>query len=355
MEVKRRLKELIVRNNTLIFQMISARDKQSGLYLPMQDGNVNSMLHRIYNNLESIDRVYMTLPKKELIDGNQMLQLESINHNFFKSSIVFIHSDFYGSSVSLTREQAKESEFLNIVKSINATYIINEFPVFLHRMVNSDVQYNFNWNKVSDDDVSPSALGFNEELKISKYFDVFLFSDIQYDYMTSKTSSTKIYRSSQIFNRDYVRLISELYMTDHYDDETANIIDEISMCKAKINFFTSRIDDTRYEFRKISEDSFKNSHNEILVAANHLNVNIDDFVNHIEDFNMLAIIDYAKIIDMKHNRFAYFYTLSKLREYDEIHRYEKDMHISLIEQYILTNAKIIAPNFITETIESYIQ
>lgn len=338
--------------------MISARDKSTGLYLPTQDGNVNSMLHRIYANLDNIKRVYMTLPAKKLICSIQMRQLENINFSMFDSKIVFLHDYgevMYGSDVGQSRSKMKFRPLKKLIDLTTPEHVVCEFPVFIqfiHNFNNKNVQYNFNWNKVSDDDVSISAKSFDDELLIAKHFDVFLFSDIQYDYMKSKDTDNclRIFRSIEIYSKKFMLEMSSMYMTEHYDATTAKIIDDIFAKSIDgVIFFPSRIDDKRYQFDKLSALSEKC---EIpLILSNHLNVDPQKFTN----VDLTYVIDYAKLIPQLHARFSYFYTLSKLRDFDIIPHEETDMHISLIEQILLVcDDAITTHKFSKSTINSYI-
>lgn len=302
----------------------------------------------------------MTLPARLMICDFQMQQLENINFEFLKSSIVFLYDDeqeLYGSDVAKSREKMKFRQLKLLIEKTKPEHAICEFPVFIqfiNNFNNKNVQYNFNWNKVSDDDTSPSAKSFDDEMIISKYFDVFLFSDIQYTYMKSKDTSddSRIFRSEKIYSKSLTKAISEKYIKDHYDENVVKMIDIMfeASSQSGILFFTSRIDDPRYKFNEIAKLS--TDHSMILVVANHLNVDISKYV----DSKYIKYIDYMKHFPQELNRFAYFYTLSKLRNIDAIQREENDMHISLIEQLILLNDDVLflVPNFTSETINSYI-
>lgn len=337
-------KELTISDNTLFLQMLSVRDKASGLYLPSMDGNINVTLNRIYNAKNTLNRVHITLPALELIDEDSMNALHELNKNIFGSIIKFHYMKFYCSDVAITRKNVYELQELYLDRDF--AQVISDFAINIIPLISNDISisYNYNWSKVSDDDNSPSAQSFDKEVELSKKFPTFLYSDVQYDYWKSKgLLGENVFRSKNIFDPQYIKIIADRYLTDTSNDSMTQEISEFINDYKQVVFYPSRIEDPRYDFPQIIE--YCKWSKTPLIISNPTNVPLP------KELKDMTILDLSTA---EHKRASYFITLSLLRESDAIFHHESDMHISLIEQIMLTKADVIH-NFDEETIKSYIK
>lgn len=331
---------IIKGKNILVFSMLSTRDKETGLYNLMQDGNINSMLNKLFINLNNFDRCLVTIPNKELLNLSQLRDLKNILLDKFEDKVSLFHIDAYSRNVGLTRESMMHVKPLyhKINKVLPIDLVISEFPIQFGFKVN--VVYTYNWNKVSDDDTSLSAKYFDKELKLSKYYKTYLFSKIQYEYMCSKTEDTEnIIQHEKIYSPEFIKYQSEIEIKK-LSKETILKIDEL--LKSQVLFYPLRVDDPRYEYDKCVE--YAREHNLKFITTNHTNV----------DTKYKDVVDIQSLFPSEMNRSIYYYILSKLKPNDVILRYEYDMHVSLIEQLILSTSTIITPNINFNEIKKYI-
>lgn len=353
--------KLPVIDGSLFVQIISTRDKFSGKYLPTMDGNLNVTLHRIYNVIDDIQQVMITLPMIYQIDHDNLLQFKATVKKLFGNKILLLHVQMYGDSVAETRKLILDpasharKQFDSFVhhetKFFNAKQIISDFPIEFNSKIDVPIIYNYNWGKSSNDIVDDASKYFSLEVDLAKHHSTFLYSDVQYNYWKAEGQATDlVFRSVAIFNKDMFQSVS----TDEVnsmDAATEYLIDQFIQDNKTIVFYPSRIEDPRYCFNHVLFIS------EIckfpLIISNPTNIKSYDNKLYSNAINS----HFTNVLDLSNvpnKRAAYFYVLSKLRPDDMIFRFETDMHISLIEQKILTEAKIVHPHFADEDVFKYL-
>lgn len=338
-------KELVLKGNVKILQMISMRDKKSGRYLPMMDGNVNSMLHRIYNNLDQIDKVVMTVPELHLLNIKQFTELKQLNQDLFDSKIEFEYSKLYGKDVGTTRSNMLSCDF--IVNSKDFDLVISEFPINISsKNFRTKIVFNYNWGAVDESNELLNK-SFETEKLLAQNYETYLFSNIQYEYWQSKdVNMQQVHRSKSIYSTEFFQRIAKFYIDKAFEQRPIDpLVSAISLLdeslRTNIMFFPMRIDDPRYRFDEALLSAY--SQGMKVVITNPTNVAVIEVVDTIERLH--DTIDLRSyIIDLSASsdkRTLYLYILSILRHNDIILHYEKDMHVSLIEQLAISNAKII--------------
>lgn len=368
-------KELPISGNLYFVHTISSRSKETGLYDPFLDGNINVTLNRLYNNINNFDNAIITLPYDPRLISEPILDkfLAYLNKTFNGKVDINVH-DFYGSNIEQTRKNLMDPELqpgyveklreciLNFQSSNPSTdlNIICDFPILMAPDILEigTVRYNYNWNKASEKDTSYSASLFPIEVELSRRFETYLYSDVQYnywaDYVNTHNINSIYFRSSQIFNTEFIEKTSDDLIWDNYlefDFRTDRFnVNEFLIDQARagrnILFYPSRIEDPRYSFDAVIEFARKN--NDAVILTNPTQINKKEYEDKLKGLKVLDLSN------SPNKRATYFYVLSQLGPLDKILRYETDMHISLIEQIVLSKCKIIH-NFTESIINSYIK
>lgn len=341
----------------LFFQAISTRDKTTGKYLPLLDGNLNVTLNRIWCSQHSIKKVIITLPRKEFIDEIQLNELiKWCLFSFQHVEFEFIFLSCYGTNIDETRKNLLDSKNTLLTELIycEVDCIVSEFPINLS-LISTNLIYNYNWSKC-DDNESNEQLNkfFKLEIELAKTYHTYLYSDVQLQYWKHNVDDCNplyVHRSKAIFSKQYINKVSayniDKWITNEKNAKTKKQIDKIFGNDICI-FYPSRIEDTRYQFDKICQIAINT--NRTIIVTNPTKYDLNDYLLHIG--LQPKIFDLSNETD---KRGVYFYILSKLSPHiDVIYRFENDMHISLIEQVLLTKAMISSPNFTSKQIQSYI-
>lgn len=322
------------------------------------DGNLNQTLNRIYNQRKGLSKVIITLPMPDQIDPAQLERLHQVVDLHFTGLVEFQHMSFYGSNIDKTRSNLRFSDehliHLNDVLLANFTrsrsMLISEFPVFFGNKVQSEweIIYNFNWSWVGEENDSMLTMQAASEFNLAKSWPVYLYSDVQYDFWLSQHKLTKnVYRSGGMFDQDYMEIVSEDAI-DQFTKKNPNIATKIQAQlkeSSRVVFYPMRIEDPRYNFKYVVK--YAKANKALLVITNPTSVAEETYSSMLRELNVLNL---TSIVD---KRGVYFMILDELRKDDVIIRPETDMHVSLIEQSILTKAEIMH-QFSTKSISSYI-
>lgn len=360
--------------NVLIFQGISTRDKHSGKYLPLMDGNLNVTLSRLYNAQDHINKAIITLPEEHNIDSGQLQMLHDVINNIFgKSSmaITFVHmKDIYKSNIDETRKHILSSVFstslYNNLIDIDENFdvVLSEFAVTIPTIKGitdgATIAYSYNWSYCSHDETSQTLKdSFENEQKLALNHQTFLYSEIQYNFWKDVVS-IKAFKNTtlenKIFSSEYISLIAAhnldiLDGSDKYRELLFDIYELQSVIKSDtIVFYPSRIEDPRYDFKRVIENT--KTLGATLIITNPTNFDTTT-IDELYDGGIKCIVDLS-LLDPQVKRLAYFYILSTLKSTDVIYRYEHDMHISLIEQMLITMANIETPYISRKSINNYI-
>jgi hypothetical protein len=156
--------DFIVDSKIVVYiPIISSINKNTGQYQLDMDGNINSMLHKIFLNREHISKVYMTIPSTNYVSDSNLEIYKNYVMSLFDNKIkfVFIRSDIYLSSVTETRKMANkyydkfQIDLLKLLnedsKHLNDTTLICELPFDLRQIEHIErcrIIYNFNWSYV---------------------------------------------------------------------------------------------------------------------------------------------------------------------------------------------------------------
>lgn len=374
------VKELPIEGNMYFVHTISTRDKDTCKYNPFMDGNLNVTLNRLYANRENFIKAKISIPSDPaLIDKLTIIEYKAFINLIFGDQVEVGYLNFYGINVEESRKNlfGRNQKALdnNIREEILSFYkkaptanlnIVCDFPTILAPDILNiaTVRYNYNWNKVTDTDTSFLGSLFEREVEISRKFETYLYSDVQYDYwhnyVEENEITSKYFRSINIFNEEFIKKISdiEIKLLEHtfnldFVTSKPELLQFLNAFKGSrtinkdqpILFYSSRIEDPRYDFNRICE--ICKTHNYLLIFTNPTNVPK-------EIYNSILPKHYYDLTHSPLKRSIYFFILSKLSKKDMIIRYEDDMHMSLIEQTILTDASIIH-NFDQKIINSYIK
>lgn len=321
--------------------MISNRDKVTNEFNLSLDGNFYQTLHSIYNNLSTIDSVVITIPLNVCKQSIEVFN--KFNSDYLNNIVKILHvPKFYGTNAAEHRDMFIK----NFNESFNLGYydqVISDFSV---KIKHSNVSYRYNWSKVSDNDNTESAKYFDLECELAKTFDTYVFSDIQYKYMSDKASTSKIYRLEKIYSS---KLLTE---------RCRNVIDNTSFdIKTKVEnkyssftelikvpkiFYPSRLEDVRYRYDLVQEYSISNNLPTIVTNP----TNIDILKYKLSNSNLIEVSTVNKL-------YEYYLWLTMLTEDDIIFNHSDDFHVSLLEQIVICKAKNVSP-FTKEQLDSYI-
>lgn len=350
--------------HVLFVQCISTRDKTTGKYLPLMDGNLNVTLNRIYANSHTLESVTITLPLKEDIDTQQLTELIEFCSSVIDVDIKFNHIPFYGSNIDETRQMmvlktAELNSFIEFMSQHRLYTVVCDFPLPIV-VDNIEVVYNYNWSYCSDNEKSKTLKDFYlNEIHLAEFFPTFLYSDVQYEYWKNSIpedqfSMLDVQRSVNIFSKEYINAVSQWELQKlSNDDECIRVILDTELNKILNNeqviFYPSRIEDPRYKLANVIELAISNKCKLIITNPTQFNLQeLHDKYPKLKDI----LVDLSEHVTLK--RKLYFYILSYLKPTDKIYHFEKDMHISLIEQKLITDASLIIPYISSAQINSYI-
>lgn len=327
--------QLELKGNVHIIQMISMRDKKTGKYLPLMDGNLNSMLHRIWTFRNQLKNVYITLPNVRSIDHEQLNRLDTMIEKLFNqdpSTELRVWANFnsaiYRKDVGKTRMNLLSRDYPLEFDGDRLDMIVSEFPVDIEVDGDTQVVYNYNWSAV-DKANDILNISHKREIELAKKYPTYLFSDIQYDYWKEQgVDLSNTYRSTNIYSKEFFKLVAEYFapeptLHDWYETAKMNGHDLV--------FFPQRIDDPRYDFERVCSDiefAARTGNNFKLVVTNPTNVPVPkkDYIINMSDH--------------PDKRTLYFTMLLELEEDDMIVHKEDDMHVSLLEQIAITKATV---------------
>lgn len=373
-----KLKEQQLEGNIFVHQMFSMRDKNTGQYTFTMDGNFNILLNRIYNNLSTIESVYITVPADSRHEDFHTFNL--MNKTIFNSKLHLMPID-YGKNAAETRELFAElrpeyySKLFDIFKKLTAnsksqSTLVSEFAIeYDYERFFDRIEYVFLMTAVSDDDLSkPHGQNFSNELNIIKnYHTVYMLSENQIRYVNkyiddSTTANIKLYRLANILSVHFQKSTAFAAMSS----TSFSILQGIELiCKQdNLIFYPMRIEDERYEFGKVLEK------NKQVVITNPTNTSVEGWLvkNGYADRSVVHIFDYSErtyireidtadiiVIGYVDKRSEYFSVLSCLSKDAEIWHNDEGIHLSTLEHVILTNATIRSDSFNTEILHTYIK
>lgn len=305
---------LIKEDNSLIISIISSRSRETGKWLLASDGNIQTMLHRIY--ISKAKNVTMTLPFEKDIETGQLDEFKELLKRL-KLDVKLLHLDWYGRSI----EESRQNVSINFDIS-KYSQVICEFPILLKHQ---NVVYNWNWTATNSKDEAINRFG--KELSIiDSGADVFVLSDVQYNFIDEHMSDTKhLYRSIDVYSREFFYKLFRFYESKN-TIEHENAVDKLLNDYPKAVIYSMRVDDPRYKFYTIRE--FCRGINRPLIVLNYNKTQLPD-----------DVIDASKCGVTTKGQ--YYYLLSQLVEDNVIFRLETDMHIGLIEQTYFTAATTI--------------
>lgn len=345
-------KKLELKGDVFILQMVSNRDKTSGKFNLLLDGNFNQCLHTIYECLDDIKHVTICIP--ENVTDTSLNEFDRINEKFFESKMSLILSDEYGSNAAEHREN-----FYSYAVYLNTNpydMVVSDFGIKFFESTNvgkavskniatKNVVYRYNCTKISDYDNKPSAKFFDSECNMAKHYDTYVYSDVQYDYFTSK--GVPVYRMSNIFNMKLLKLLADDYIAQHEKDEKlSGYIDYIKdFMNSPIVFYPSRLEDPQYRFIDVCK--FANEKNTTVLVTNPTNVSLPSIITE----NQITTPVFE--VGCTDKRFEYFAWLNELNENDFIVRYDKEFHITLLENLYLSKATVLH-EFDEDVVRSYV-
>lgn len=324
-------RKLVMHGNVLIFQMISMRDKATGKYLPLMDGNVNSMLHRIYSNLKNIDKVVMLFPTPDLCDAVQYAEFEKYVAETFEGKVTIQPTAIYEADVASTRRHLLAIGDYDKAEKLwmsDVELIVSEFPINFTE-TDAKVVYNYNWGAVDDTNKLLNE-SFEAEIALASRHETYLYSNVQYNYWLQQDAiSNNVFRSIEIFDKELFLKIAENNYEKALQEENAPIANSLKLISRLTDtavFFPMRVDDPRYNFNEIF--NYCEASHKVLIVTNPTGVALPES-------KKCTLID---LTNCKDKRSIYFYILKTLRSCDVIIHHESDMHISLLEHIAISRA-----------------
>ncbi|BBI90863.1 hypothetical protein [Tenacibaculum phage PTm5] len=126
-------KEIKLSGSVLYIPIYSMRDKKTGQYIPSMDGNINSMLHRLYNNRHDVNEVMIAIPNIKKLNIGELEKLRKSIKSIGINNVDYLPlSWLYGSSVGNTRLKALAFEDKFDTEYIEPTVTVCELPMILN-------------------------------------------------------------------------------------------------------------------------------------------------------------------------------------------------------------------------------
>lgn len=353
--MNKNLKQLKLKGNVLWLQMVSMRDKATGAFNIMMDGNVNNTLHTLAASKADVNEFVWAMPK--LNEADKKI-IEDYNRLYFDGKIRIIEVDeLFGAHAgehrelwSMLRAGKQTASSIAVLKECNnANFIISDYPISHYQFPDdlyADVIYNFSLTKVSDSDNGPGTSYFDIELELCASKDteaVYLFSNNQLNYFVSKlTDISKVFRRTNVFSKHFLEFVADYVINNTEHAETANAMKEFTDTAAlhkskKILLWPHRLDDPRYCLNDFITSEVCNTRYFSVLMTNPTNISDEDILEKLLVKNELFSVPITVICrnDDFDKRLLYMFLLSKLSKQVEVWHYESDFHTGTAEQFIM--------------------
>lgn len=388
------IKEQKLHGNVLVLQQYSMRDKSTGQYKFLMDGNFNVLLNKIYNCLNEIDRVIVTIPDD--VAEQDIAEFELRNHMLFDNKITLIGIE-YGANAAANRTLFNDSfhGYSSIVgKALDECelpldnkldIIVSEFATSKERFQDLKrarlIQYVWPMTAIHTDDLAkPHGEYFHTaEFDISRQTnsEIYYLSDNQLEFAITNWEEhdgfANMYRSKRILNPHYVKAVAYASVL-HTSPEVIDILDQAMFAvDKKILFFPMRIEDSRYGFNEAVKIAREGGYQMVITNPTNIDVqaHIDKGNKENGTTNYATVVKSTNLWSLAENetslkpndiveigevdkREEYLYMLASMDSSAIIYHHDEGIHMSTMEQIILTSAGVFCRNISKATLYSYI-
>lgn len=341
-------------SNVLYIPIISSRNKETGEYQLDMDGNVNSMLHKLYIQRKHIQQLTICIPERKYFSDKALAKYDTyIKFLFPTFRIIFQRIDLYKENVELTRNNIFSfKQTLN--NSTEGLHIIAELPLEFSETIHSKnfITYNFNWSLSGEYQKTETLINSDilENKLAAKGYDITILSECQ-SLLRNDRKNVRIIK--EIFSAEFVRkqfvswkaiylrqidesilssLFSLLNIEENFNDSAySNIV-----------FFPFRVDDDRYKFSEVVNACKQYKGRTLLLISNPTRVSIKIDLSLLpRNFDIIDLSTGYKSSENYLSRAIYIELLSKIAKTDNskiniiIPHYEVDMHLSFAEQFVM--------------------
>jgi D-arabinose 5-phosphate isomerase GutQ len=364
--------DFIVDSKIVVYiPIISSINKNTGQYQLDMDGNINSMLHKIFLNREHISKVYMTIPSTTYVSDSNLEIYKNYVMSLFDNKIkfVFIRSDIYLSSVTETRKMANKyyDKFqINLLKlfnedskHLNDMTIICELPFDLQHIEHIErcrIIYNFNWSYVEGYCQNGVLLQSSviEQNLAKQGYPIALLSEMQYAAFESINQDVaNVAVMKKIYSKKFVHLQFDNWIKHYVNDKELELASKyvedfnnlLLLDKTFIYLFPYRLNDERYQLPSVMSlaeiKATKTNDTVYVYLLNPTGVDLSTILTNVCSHQKVKVVDLSAITakSSKMSRLLYILFLKTIYLHEqstgkislELPHYELDMHLSLAE------------------------
>lgn len=365
-------------------QMVSMRDKSTGKFNVMMDGNINNTLHTLASSIDEVEEFVWVLP---ILTESDKSIISDYNRYYFSGKITVFEMEYmYGINAvehrelwskifdqDVHRKRIQDEWNHNAFREtfMSADTVVSDFPVESIANVSSpdsNLYFNFSLTKMSDDDQGPGTAYFGTELRLASHHKVdavYLFSDKQYQYFVSKAiHDDKVFRRTQVFSKDFLDFVAKYVVTARFEiedvEQVKSLIENVQASGKKLLLWPHRLDDPRYKLDQflldVGEEGLDETYVSILMT-NPTNAS-EDFV--LEKLNSMerCFVPIACLTpkDTYDKRYLYMSILLILTDECHVWHYEHDFHTGTAEQYLMLNDGLVlkSEELTEEVVKSYV-